>query len=66
MERRTKVQPVEINYQCDVCGKGDLMEIGSVRVGQAVEYMHKCKACGTEHNFIGKRYPRIEFVSIKD
>ena len=57
MEEKCKVNTYEIDYKCDVCGKGYMRPLGTVLPSYPAQYPHRCNKCGAEMNVIGHTYP---------
>ena len=57
MEEKYKVNTYEIDYKCDVCGKGYMRLTGEVLLTNPTRYPHKCNKCGAGMNVIGHTYP---------
>lgn len=56
-EEKYKVQTYEIDFSCDVCGKGWYRPTGEVYPTYPAKYPHKCNACGAEMVVVGHTYP---------
>ena len=56
-EEKYKVQTYEIDYKCDVCGKGRYRPTGIVLTSFPIQYPHRCNFCGAEMNVREHTYP---------
>ena len=56
-EVKHKVQTYQIDFKCDVCGKGWHRPTGEIYPTYPVQYMHKCSFCGAEMIVEGHTYP---------
>ena len=55
----TPVEYVRIDYICDECGKGKMLQDGNiVLTSTPVQIPHKCDKCGFIVNFKNSPYPR--------
>lgn len=58
-EIKYKVQTYEIDFKCDVCGKGWYRSTGEVYTTYPAQYPHKCTVCGAEMVVTGHTYPYV-------
>lgn len=56
-EERYRVNVYEIDFKCDVCGKGWYRPTGDVFPTYPMKFPHKCNGCGAEMVVIGRAYP---------
>ena len=56
-EEKYKVQTYEIDYKCDVCGKGWYRPTGEVYPTYPLQFPHKCNFCGAEMIVREHTYP---------
>ena len=56
-EEKYKVQVYEIDFKCDVCGKGWYRQTGEVYPIDPLQFPHKCNFCGAEMVVSGHTYP---------
>ena len=56
-EEKYKVNIYEVDFKCDVCGKGYMRPLGTVLPSYPAQYPHRCNKCGAEMNVIGCTYP---------
>ena len=56
-EEKYKVQTYEIDFKCDVCGKGWYRPTGKVYPTYPIQYHHKCNFCGAEMTINDHVYP---------
>jgi len=57
------LQPVEVDYVCDECGKGRYRSTGIGLLSSPPQYQHICNECGDERMF-AEAYPLIQYVPI--
>ena len=57
MEIKTEVKTYRVSYQCDKCGKGEMLQIGRFLMSDPPKFEHKCNKCGGIQIFTGKQYP---------
>lgn len=60
-----EVKIYEIDFRCDVCGKGYYRPTGVVFPTYPTKYLHKCTVCGAELVVTGHTYPYTEQERIK-
>ena len=47
-EEKHKVNTYEIDFKCDVCGRGWYRPTGEVYPTYPLKFLHKCNFCGAE------------------
>lgn len=58
-EREFKVETYGVDYVCDVCNEGIMVQEGKLKIdGENVSYPHRCVSCGTLVNLPDK-YPTV-------
>ena len=50
----------EVDFRCDICGKGYFRPTGMVYPTCPMKYPHKCTFCGAETDVVGHTYPYTE------
>lgn len=60
MELRQIMQPIQIDYICDICGKGKMRPTGMMLTSNPLQYSHRCIECDSHNNFT-VRYPYITY-----
>lgn len=59
-ELSKEVRTYEVNYICDVCGKGKMRPTGAMLASNPPQYPHRCNVCGAK-NVFGRQYPQIAY-----
>ena len=54
-----EVETYEIDFKCDICGKGYYRPTGEIFPTNPCKYTHKCVHCGAEMIVMGHTYPHI-------
>lgn len=52
------VKYFEEHYECDFCGQGQVLPVGTVLLSMPPIYPHRCNKCGQPYNF-PHRYPTL-------
>lgn len=65
-EEKYRVNTYQIDYKCDVCGKGYMKPLGTVLWSNPAQYPHRCNNCGAEMNVKGRTYPYMVTERWKD
>jgi hypothetical protein len=63
-ERRFEVKPVGVDYVCDVCNTGLMVQVGLMLPTDPPQWKHKCSNCGDTKDFFAK-YPDLRFERIE-
>jgi len=63
-EIKQEVRPIEVNYECDACGKGMMSPTGE-RDPATGTIEHHCLICNHEQSF-QRPYPRIDYVEVDE
>ena len=61
-----RVKTYEVDFRCDVCGKGFYRPTGTVYLTHPVQYPHKCTVCGSEMVVTGRTYPYTKTEKIEE
>jgi hypothetical protein len=56
---------IQIDMQCDVCGKGKMIPTGQAFLTHPPQFPHECDECHVRVTY-GQRYPHIKHVPIVD
>ncbi len=64
-EIKREVKTVEINYVCDECGYGMMLQVAP-RNEETGEVPHECAICGHGQIFKGVTYPHIAYLDVED
>jgi DNA-directed RNA polymerase subunit RPC12/RpoP len=64
-EVKREVRPVEVNYICDVCGKGMMSRSGEIET-KTGEIEHRCLICNHQQTFQWREYPRVDYVGVDE
>ena len=59
------VQPIQVDYVCEECGKGHYRLYRSKPMMDPPEYLHKCDECGDSKCF-NETYPCIRYAPERD
>jgi len=63
MEIKTEMSTIQVDMQCDECGKGNMRPTGRVFLTHPAQFQHQCDAChvwGTYQH----QYPYIKHAPI--
>jgi uncharacterized protein (DUF983 family) len=63
-ERKFEVKPVGVDYICDDCGAGTMVQTGMMLLSNPGQYKHRCSHCGKEVGFFTK-YPDIRYERVE-
>ena len=59
-----RVKTYEVDFKCDVCGKGFYRPTGIIIY--PMQYPHKCTVCGSEIVVTGRTYPYTKTENIEE
>lgn len=59
---RMPLQPVRVDYGCDVCGEGHMRPMGTRFMGD-MRFPHRCDKCGAPGSF-DEAYPVVRYEPI--
>lgn len=65
-EEKYKVNTYEIDFKCDVCGKGYMRPTGRVYPTYPMQYSHRCNFCGAEMESYEHAYPYTVTEKVKE
>lgn len=64
METEKLVRTIQVNYDCDKCGRGNMKSTGMGSINNLYsQFYHKCDICGAEEKF-NKIYPYIKYETV--
>ena len=63
-ELKVEVRPIEVDYECDACGKG-MMSASGEPDSTSGQIEHHCLICNHQQ-FFPCRYPRIDYVELNE
>jgi len=64
-EQIRAVEMIVIDYICDECGKGKMLQNGEiVYMSYPAQIPHKCDNCGAKKTFYEQPYPRTGYREI--
>lgn len=63
-EIKQEVRPIEVDYECDACGKG-MMSATSERDPSTGTIGHHCLICNHQQSF-QRSYPHIDYVGVDE
>ena len=61
-----QVRTYEVDFKCDVCGKGFYRPTGTVLLTDPLQYPHKCTVCGSQMAVTGHTYPYTKTEKIEE
>lgn len=64
-ELKREVRPVEVNYLCDSCEQGMMIQSGEMDPTTG-DIPHKCLICEHEQVFQWRPYPRIDHIGLDE
>ncbi|QYC52570.1 restriction alleviation protein, Lar family [Salmonella phage SSBI34] len=59
-ERKVEAKPYFIHMHCE-CG-GEMESRGDALLSSPIKYPHVCNSCGNVETYVGKKYPRLEYL----
>ncbi|MFV8819010.1 type II citrate synthase [Haliea sp. E17] len=64
-EIKREVRPIEVNYVCDACGKGMMVQCGPMDPHSG-DIEHSCLICDHRQTFQWRPYPRIDHIGVNE
>lgn len=64
-EIKREVRPVEVNYLCDACNQGMMVQSGPMDPDTG-DIDHKCLICNHQEAFRWRAYPRIDHIGLDE
>ena len=61
-----QVRTYEVDFKCDVCGKGFYRPTEIVYLANPPQYPHECTVCGSKMVVTGHTYPYIKTERIEE
>ncbi len=61
-----QVRTYEVDFKCDVCGKGFYRPTGIIYPTYPPQYLHKCTVCGSKMVVTGNIYPYTKTEKIEE